>query len=116
MFEWLKRFGKKGETFETVVLDPPSFSSTRGHVFRVERDYPRLTAASAALIPPGGLLLACCNQASLTGKRFAALVREGLAAAGRTPTAIEALGPSPIDFPPPPGEEPALKVLAVRLR
>jgi 23S rRNA (cytosine1962-C5)-methyltransferase len=116
VFDWLKRFGKKGESFDAVVLDPPAFSTTRGQVFRVERDYPRLVSASAALVLPGGLLLACCNQASLTSKRFETLVRQGLTAAGRDATHLEKLGPSPIDFPPPPGEEPALKVLAVRLR
>lgn len=115
VFDWLARFAKKGEAFDTVVLDPPSFASSRRRVFSAERDYATLAAAGAAVVARGGTLLACCNQASLGSVRFAAQVREGLARAGRQVRGQTSLGPSPIDFPSPGGQEPALKVLAVSL-
>lgn len=115
VFDWVGRFAKKGERFDAVVLDPPSFATTRKRTFSAERDYALLAAAAAPVVAPDGLLLACCNQASLSAARFAAQVQQGLARAGRLAGEVLPLGPSPLDFPPPPGQEPALKVLALWL-
>lgn len=115
VFDWLSRFAKKEETFDAVVLDPPSFASTRKAVFSAERDYPKLAAAGAAVVARGGTLLACCNQASVSAARFTALVDEGLARADRRLVSSVVLGPSPVDFPAPPGQAPALKVIALTL-
>lgn len=112
VFDWLARFAKKGEAFDQVVLDPPAFASTKKAVFSAERDYATLAAAGARVVGPHGTLLACCNQASLSAARFTALVQEGVARAGRRVEFKVALGSSSVDFPPAPGAEPALKVLA----
>ncbi len=66
VFDWLKRLAKKGRLFDFVVADPPTFSRDRsGRVFRVERDYPRLAAACAALVAPRGALLCTSNARGL---------------------------------------------------
>ncbi len=116
VFDWLKRLAKKGEAFDVVICDPPSFSTTRTARFSAARDYARLAEAAARVVAPGGRLVACCNHAGLASRRFEAMVSEGLAHAGRQGRAVGPLGPSPLDFPPPPGQEPALKVYAVQLR
>jgi 23S rRNA (cytosine1962-C5)-methyltransferase len=115
-FDWLGRLAKKGQHFDVVVADPPSFSTTRTSRFSAERDYARLAEAAARVVAPGGRLVACCNHASLPTRRFEAMVAEGVARAGRPGRTVRSLGPSPIDFPAPPGESPALKVLVVQLR
>lgn len=114
-FDWLARFSKKRETFDVVILDPPSFSTTRAGRFSAEQDYARLTAAAAPVVSRGGLLIACCNHAGLTDARFDALLRKGLAEAGRSGKSVARLGPSQVDFPQPDGQAPALKVRALRL-
>ena len=116
VFDWLKRLAKKGEAFDVVVSDPPSFSTTRTARFSAARDYAKLAEAAARVVAPGGRLVACCNHAGLPARRFEAMVAEGLALAGRQGRALRSLGPSPVDFPAPPGEEPALKVHVVELR
>jgi 23S rRNA (cytosine1962-C5)-methyltransferase len=116
VFEWLKRLAKKGETFDVVVSDPPSFSTTKTTRFSAARDYAGLAESAARLVSPGGRLVACCNHAGLAARRFEAMVAEGVARAGRVGRAVASLGPSPIDFPAPPAEEPALKVHVVQLR
>lgn len=76
--DWLRRFRKKGRTFDTIVLDPPTFSrDKRGKVFRVERDFGALSGAAMALLRPGGALLCTTNQRSLSRAGFADLIRGG---------------------------------------
>ncbi len=116
VFDWLKRLAKKGEAFDVVIADPPSFSTTRTARFSAARAYARLAEAAARVVAPGGRLVACCNHAGLPARRFEAMVAEGLALAGRQGRGGRSLGPSPLDFPSPPGQEPALKVHVVELR
>jgi 23S rRNA (cytosine1962-C5)-methyltransferase len=114
-FDWLARFAKKGERFDVVVLDPPSFATTRHSRFSAARDYASLVRAAAPVVAPGGLLVACCNLAQLSRPAFEARVEEGLEAASRRGRVVERLGASPVDFPSGGGEGPVLKVDALRL-
>ncbi|MFY2562334.1 class I SAM-dependent rRNA methyltransferase [Corallococcus terminator] len=116
VFDWLKRLAKKGETFDLVIADPPSFSNTKEARFSAARDYARLAEATARVVAPGGRLVACCNHAGLPARRFEAMVSEGLSLAGRQGRAVGSSGPSSLDFPSPPGQESALKVHVVQLR
>ncbi|MBX5483255.1 MAG: class I SAM-dependent rRNA methyltransferase [Myxococcaceae bacterium] len=115
-FEWLKRLAKKGETFDVVVLDPPSFSTSRSGRFSAARDYPKLAAAAAPVVADGGWLVACCNLQQLSGARFEAMVQAGIAQAGRSARLIQRLGPSAIDFPSTSDEPPGLKVRVYEVR
>lgn len=102
VFEWLKRFVKKGRTWRGVVVDPPTFSrNAKGEVFRVERDFPALAAACFQVLEPGGWLLASTNHRGLTPSDFRALVQRGAALAGRRARA-EQPGTMPPDFTAPP--------------
>lgn len=112
VFEWLGRLGKKGETFDLVILDPPSFSTTAHSRFSAARDYPRLVAEACRVLAPGGTLLACCNLAGLTHERFLAIVEQGLASAGRRAVGRTRLDPGP-DFPTHPTGPHGLQVLAL---
>lgn len=114
-FEWLERFAKKGERFDWVVLDPPSFATSKRGRFSAAKDYAALVTSAARVVSPKGNLLACCNLATLERGRFERMVLSGLAAAGRKGRVSAQLGASAIDFPAAPGSEPALKVLALAL-
>jgi 23S rRNA (cytosine1962-C5)-methyltransferase len=115
-FDWLQRLARKGEAFDVVVADPPGFATTRDSRFSAARDYPRLAAACAERVRPGGTLLACCNVAQLSAVRFRQLVEQGAAQAGRRLTGLTLLTQSPVDFPVPEGTEPPLKVWAATVR
>jgi 23S rRNA (cytosine1962-C5)-methyltransferase len=116
VFDWLGRLAKKGESFDVVVADPPSFSTTKATRFSAARDYARLAEAAARVVAPQGRLVACCNLAGLPSRRFETMVLEGVTRAGRAGKTVGSFGPSGVDFPAPPGEEPALKVHVVQLR
>jgi 23S rRNA (cytosine1962-C5)-methyltransferase len=116
VFDWLGRLARKGEVFDIVISDPPSFSTTRATRFSAARDYPLLAEAAARVVAPGGRLVACCNLAPLTPRRFEALVAEGTARAGRTARPVAAFGPSGVDFPSSAQAPPGLKVQVLQLR
>jgi len=66
VFNWLKRFAKKGRYFDLIVLDPPTFSRDRkGRVFRVETDYGELLELALSVTAKHGQLLCCTNSRRL---------------------------------------------------
>jgi len=85
-FEWIKRFEKKGERFELVVLDPPSFATSGRTRFSAAKDYPKLLAQAAQL---GDVVLACCNLVDAPREKW---VREaGLTVRQKLPGALNAV-------------------------
>ncbi len=113
--DWLARFTRREERFDFVVLDPPTFGTTRRRTFAAERDYPRLVTASVQALTNRGILLAATNHAGIAAARFSDLVEEGLRAAGRRFRVLKRWHEPAIDFPVPPRSEPYLKVQAVAL-
>jgi 23S rRNA (cytosine1962-C5)-methyltransferase len=111
-FDWLRRFARRGETFDALIVDPPSFSSTP---FSVTRDYARLVEAAARVVSPGGTLLAATNHAPTTDERFDEWLRTGLERAGRDGEIFHSWHEPLPDFPLAPGQRPYLKVRAVAL-
>ncbi|MFM8656969.1 MAG: class I SAM-dependent methyltransferase, partial [Chthoniobacterales bacterium] len=57
------RLLKRGETFDLIVLDPPTFGRADGRVFRIEKDLPTLVRDCFTMLEPGGRLLVSCNYA-----------------------------------------------------
>ena len=110
-FDWLRRFDRRQERFDVVVVDPPSFSSTP---FSVTRDYRRLVAAAVRVVSTGGVLLAATNHAATTDALFDSWLTTGVTEAGRRGEIVQRWHePSP-DFPVVDGR-PYLKVRAVQL-
>lgn len=115
VFDWLRRFGRREERFDLVILDPPGFARARGRPFSAERDYDRLVELAAPVVSPGGTLIACCNVASLSRRAFRDQVLRGLHRAGRGARLIGSFHEPAVDFPTPPGQAPYLKVLVYQL-
>ena len=113
VFDWLKRFGKRGQKFDMVILDPPSYSSTHETRFVVEQDTTRLVALAAQVVAPGGYLIACTNYEQLPQRGFVSRVRDGLA--GVSAKIVETRHEPALDFPVADGMKPYLKVCMVRM-
>ena len=64
------RLRKRGEKFDLIVLDPPTFGRADGRVFRIERDLPVLVRDCFDLLEPGGWLLVSCNYAEWGAKEL----------------------------------------------
>jgi 23S rRNA (cytosine1962-C5)-methyltransferase len=108
VFGWLEGARARKERFDVIVLDPPSYSTTKGSRFSAESDYKRLAAATFAVLAPGGTLLACTNHRGILKGKFRRWLYESARDAGRELTKLRDL-PEPEDFPPEPGTEPHLK-------
>ena len=72
------RLLKRGETFDLIVLDPPTFGRADGRVFRIENDLPPLIRDCFELLDPGGWMLVSCNYAEWTANVLVGLCAEAL--------------------------------------
>ncbi len=113
VFDWLARFARRGDTFDLVILDPPSFSKTKTGRFSAAKDYAQLAELAAAVVSPGGRLLACSNLAELPWRAFRERVLAGISAAGRTGEVAGVYHEPALDFPT--SSEPYLKMALVQL-
>lgn len=111
-FVWLKLAAKRGERFELVVIDPPSYATTKTSRFSAESDWPDLAARALAVVAGGGRMLACTNHQGITGMRFRRMMHEAGRLAGRRLVQVKDLPPSD-DFPPPPEGVPHLKSILI---
>jgi len=113
-FDWLRRFQRSGTAFDGVILDPPSYATTKKSRWVLEKDYAALVAQAVPLIAPGGWLLACANTHSLSTQTFLAQLRAGLAEAGAAGARLGPVQHEPtLDFPVAAGEQPYLKICRV---
>jgi 23S rRNA (cytosine1962-C5)-methyltransferase len=114
-FGWLRRLAKKGRAFDTIILDPPTFSQAKeSGVFRAEKDYGKLVTAALPLLKPGGVLLASTNAATFKPEEFVQIVEAAATAAGRVIRQRHYV-PQPPDFPISRAEPGYLKTLWLRI-
>jgi 23S rRNA (cytosine1962-C5)-methyltransferase len=72
------RLVKRGEKFDLIVLDPPTFGRADGRVFRIEKDLSVLVADCFELLAPGGRMLVSCNYAEWMARDLRALCEDAL--------------------------------------
>ncbi len=70
VWDWLRRFQKKGRTFDVIIIDPPSFSTSKTTVFTVEKDIPRLIGAGLNILREDGILSFSTNIAKINFSKF----------------------------------------------
>lgn len=115
VFDFLTRAKAKKEQWDVVVLDPPSFSTTKRSTWSAEDDYDKLAAAALDVVAPGGKLLACTNHRGIRMEAFRKKLHRAAEASKRPVAQMKNL-PPPVDFPADPGHEPHLKSVLVTLR
>jgi 23S rRNA (cytosine1962-C5)-methyltransferase len=114
-FDWLKRFAKRGQHWDMVILDPPTFSTTkRGRAFQAGRDYEELAALAIPLVAAGGWLLCSTNQRTLSADEFEGSIRKAAKRCGRAMGTAE-FETVPFDFRVAPKKRPYLKTFWVAL-
>jgi 23S rRNA (cytosine1962-C5)-methyltransferase len=112
VFGWLKLAIKRGERYDLVVLDPPSYATTKTSRFSAVDDLPDLAARALEVVAPGGRLLACTNHRGISFRRFRKQMHEAGRLAKRSILQIKDL-PDPPDFPTFPGSDPHLKSVLI---
>lgn len=115
VFEWFKRFAKRGRQWDFVLVDPPTFSTTKqGRSFQAERDYGELATQAVSLVTRGGTLFCSTNHRAFLPDKFEKLVCEAVQRCGREVRETEFVT-MPWDFRVAEGERSYLKTLWVRL-
>ncbi len=99
VMEFLPRLGRKGEKFDCIILDPPTFSrSHRGKAFQVERDFEALLLAALEVADRNGHLLISTNCNTLQEQTLEVMARFCLKASRRAGSLHRQ--PALPDFPP----------------
>ena len=95
----LRRLARRNEKFDMVILDPPTFSRTKGGAaFHVEKDFEGLMAAALEIADPGARILLSTNCETLTEQALERMARYSLKLSRRSGKFHRQ--PSPADFPP----------------
>ena len=95
----LLRLARRGEKFDTIILDPPTFSrSPRGKTFQVQHDFEVLLVNALSLTERDGHILVSTNCSALGEHALEVMARHCLKATRRAAAIHRAL-PLP-DFPP----------------
>jgi 23S rRNA (cytosine1962-C5)-methyltransferase len=100
----VERFAERGQRFDLVVCDPPTFShgSKSGATFSVGADLAALAGACLTVLEPGGLLAFSSNSTKLTPGDLDRALAEGAAQRRLEARIVERHGLPP-DFPVAPG-------------
>ena len=99
-FEHLGAASVAGETWDLVILDPPSFAPSRKSLDAAIGAYTRLIAAGARVTAPGGLLAAASCSSHVDEAAFLGCCEEGVGMARRQAALLEVRG-QPLDHPVP---------------
>src|ERR1017187_560054 len=95
----LPRLARKGEKFDGIILDSPTFSrSHRGNVFHVEEDFEKLLVAALEVAERNARILLSTNCSTLREHALEVLARYCLKVTRRA--GIFHREPPPPDFPP----------------
>lgn len=83
----LPRLARKGEKFDVIILDPPTFSRThRGKTFQVESDYETLLLAAIELVEREGHILLSTNCTTMDERALEVMARYCLKVTRRAAT------------------------------
>ena len=82
-FEFLTSALQRGEEWDIVISDPPSFAPRKEALPAARSAYLRLHRLAAAVTRPGGLLCAASCSSHMSREEFLANVEEGSRQAGR---------------------------------
>ncbi len=101
VFEWLPKFKKRGEQFDTILCDPPSFSRSKNGVFSTNKDSGRLHEQIFPILKSGGVLVTSINSENYSERNF---LKDIEGAASKTGAQIRILKSIdlPESFPTPP--------------
>lgn len=96
VLRFLESERKAGTRYDTIILDPPTFSAARSHSWSLERDLPELVSRAAQLVEKDGFIWVSSNR--WAGGRLETAIEEGLRRAKRRGRILE-VGGLPPDYP-----------------
>jgi 23S rRNA (cytosine1962-C5)-methyltransferase len=94
-FQILRDWSDSGQTFNTIVLDPPAFAKTQRAVEGALRGYKELNLRALKMLRPGGLLVTCSCSHHVGWTELEAAVASAALDAGRRVRLLQRRGAAP---------------------
>jgi 23S rRNA (cytosine1962-C5)-methyltransferase len=82
-FDLVRELERRGESFETVVLDPPAFAKTKQTVTRALAGYKEINLRAMRILAPGGVLFTCSCSYHVSRTIFLDMLADAARDAGR---------------------------------
>jgi len=98
VFEVLRDFRDRGETFDLVILDPPKMIQARKDEGKAARAYKDINWLAARIIRPGGFLMTFSCSGLLSEELFQKIIFSAVLDAGRDAQIIQRCS-QPADHP-----------------
>ena len=92
VFEELERLAAAGETFDTVILDPPKMTRHRAGLAKALRGYHSLNELALRVLKPGGFLVTCSCSGLVGRDDFCAMLAAVSQRSGRPIQILESRG------------------------
>lgn len=74
VFDELRGLERRGERFDTIVLDPPAFAKSKAAVEKATAGYKEINLRALKLLNPGGTLVTCSCSYHVNEAAFAEIV------------------------------------------
>jgi 23S rRNA (cytosine1962-C5)-methyltransferase len=71
VFDELRELERRGERFDTIVLDPPAFAKNKAAVAKALSGYKEINLRALKLLTPGGFLVTCSCSYNVSEAAFA---------------------------------------------
>ena len=97
-FEFLRAAERRGDRYETIVVDPPAFAKSRAALPGALRGYKEVNLRAMRLLAPGGMLFTASCSFHLSRSLFDEMLEEAAADSGRR-IALRELRGQPLDHP-----------------
>jgi 23S rRNA (cytosine1962-C5)-methyltransferase len=84
VFDLLKEYETAGKTYDMVILDPPSFTKSKGRVNDALRGYKEIHLRALKLLKPDGILATFCCSYHVSREVFIDVINEAAVDARKT--------------------------------
>ena len=89
VFDELRELERRGERFDTIVLDPPAFAKNKASVPKALSGYKEINLRALKLLKPGGYLVTCSCSYNVSESAFADVVASAAADAHADVAVVE---------------------------
>ncbi len=76
VFDELRELERRGERFDTIVLDPPAFAKNKAAVPKALSGYKEINLRALKLLAPGGFLITCSCSYNVSEAAFAEVIAQ----------------------------------------
>jgi 23S rRNA (cytosine1962-C5)-methyltransferase len=89
VFDELRELERRGERFDTIVLDPPAFAKNKAAVSKALSGYKEINLRALKLLSPGGYLVTCSCSYNVSEGDFADVLASAAVDAHAEVTVVE---------------------------